>query len=872
LIRAGSPAVRLLAGSIASLLPMHASQAAPFAWIPTAAGTTYEWNTTIQDNWGTGVTGWFPNATDDIANLNLNLVGAQTISLNQAVTLGTLNLGDTTTAFVATTLQDGTGGSLTFDVASGSAAINKGTAASTSADTISAPLTLNDNLVVTNAATATTGALTLSGNIGDGTTSKGLTKLGVGTLTLSGTNKYAGNTAIDAGTLVIAGTGSLPGWDTASRYSVASSAVLAVADAVADDHIATLHGTGNFAAGAALGFDTTSGERNYSPVLTDTEAGALGLVKLGANALTLSGANTHTGGTILTTGTVRIGVESIGEVDAITSGALGSGMLTFNGGTLSSDSATARTILNPVALTGNAGFGDGANLGTLTFSAAGNLGPTKTLTVATGTTAQFDGILTGSGITFNGPGTLVLTMANTFSSTFTMNGTGTGTAAGTVRITRADVFGSAGLSWNGNPRTVLELDGSGGNINFTKNLGTTSGYILRNVAGSNTVTSGLNMYTGAGGTKVASDGGVLALTGAIQAGQGPRQLELAGSSTGANTVSGLISTGNGTSLLKSGTGTWTLTNANTYALTTKVSGGTLLVNNTSGSGTGTSAVTVGAAGTLGGSGTISGIVTVDAGGTLRLGASGSTLSLSNATAPTFTAFATLRVLASAGTLDQISLTNATPVFTCDNLDLVIDTTDLTGNVTGATIVRTANTAGISGTFHSVTVIGNTAYTATVHYNTTLGTITLDLTSGDNPFELWATITHGLSGAAAAAAADPDADGLTNLLEFVLGDEPNPANTGSNSVSLLPQATTSGGNLLFTYRLTDLSLTQPGIAITTEYGSDLTGWDTAQNGVDGVTITVTNDFYATGIDKVEVAIPQALATRTSLFARLKVTQL
>ena len=599
-------------------------------------------------------------------------------------------------------------------------------------------------------------------------------------------------------------------------------------------------------------------------------AGSAGLIKAGTGTLMLAGANTYSGGTTLTAGTLRIGVGSTGDVGAITSSAIGTGTLTFNGGKLSSDSATARTILNPVAVTGSAFFGDGTNFGTLAFSAAGSLGASKTLTVATGTTAEFDGIMSGSGITFNGPGTLVLTKANTFTGTFTMNGTGTGTTAGAVRITRADVFGSAGLSWNGNPRTVLELDGSGGNINFTKNFGNTSGYILRNVAGTNTVTSGMSMYTGAGGTSVASDGGVLTLSGNIQAGQGARTLELKGISTGNNTASGLIGAGSGTSLLKSGTGTWILTNANTYAGTTTVNGGTLLVNNTSGSGTGTGAVTVAAAGTLGGRGTISGTVTVAAGGTLRLGANGYTFSLSNSTAPAFAAYSTLRVLASANTLDQVALTNATPSFACDNLDLVIDTTGLSGNVSGATIVSTANTMGIGGTFHSVTVTGNTAYTPAVHYNTTPGTITLDLTVSTGPFDTWATTTHGLSGDAAAATADPDHDGLANALEFVLGGEPNPANPDSNSVSLLPQVTESAGNMLFTYRCTALSLTQPGISITTEYGSDLTGWATALNGTLGVTINSFTDFYGPGIDKVVVSIPQSLATDSKLYARLKVT--
>lgn len=67
--------------------------------------------------------------------------------------------------------------------------------------------------------------------------------------------------------------------------------------------------------------------------------------------------------------------------------------------------------------------------------------------------------------------------------------------------------------------------------------------------------------------------------------------------------------GTGASLTKIGTGTLTLSGANTYTGGTTVSAGTLLVNNTRGSGTGTGRVTAGRS-TLGGTGIISGAVTI----------------------------------------------------------------------------------------------------------------------------------------------------------------------------------------------------------------------------------------------------------------------
>ena len=87
--------------------------------------------------------------------------------------------------------------------------------------------------------------------------------------------------------------------------------------------------------------------------------------------------------------------------------------------------------------------------------------------------------------------------------------------------------------------------------------------------------------------------------------------------TGNTLISGVMGvTG---SLIKDGSGTLTLTGDNIYTGGTAVNGGTLLVNNTAGSG----AVTVNNAGsTLGGTGTISGTVTVNAGANIAPGNGG----------------------------------------------------------------------------------------------------------------------------------------------------------------------------------------------------------------------------------------------------------
>jgi fibronectin-binding autotransporter adhesin len=136
-----------------------------------------------------------------------------------------------------------------------------------------------------------------------------LQKTGKGTLTLAGSNGYTGNTSIIAGTLDAATTAAVPNLLVASpKVSVTASATLAVGVGGPGEwtsaNIDTLRAkSGVFASGANLGFDTSGGSFAYSSNIANA---GLGLVKLGANTLVLSGTNTYSGGTTVTAGELEI--------------------------------------------------------------------------------------------------------------------------------------------------------------------------------------------------------------------------------------------------------------------------------------------------------------------------------------------------------------------------------------------------------------------------------------------------------------------------------------------------------------------------------------------------------------------------------------
>jgi autotransporter-associated beta strand protein len=188
-----------------------------------------------------------------------------------------------------------------------------------------------------------------------------------------------------------------------------------------------------------------------------------------------------------------------------------------------------------------------------------------------------------------------------------------------------------GLGGTGTGETVVidvnQLTPAGANNTFTlAPLGFQVFLTTFNVTGGNGDTLALGPITATGGAQTDvfnPTTGNLTVNG-FTGSSGANVLRLAGTSTGSS-VTGVIANGAGTlSVVKTNTGTWTLTAANTYTGATTISNGTLLVN-----GSIASAAAVNG-GTLGGNGTVGGAVTVAASGTLAPGTSAiGTLTVNN---------------------------------------------------------------------------------------------------------------------------------------------------------------------------------------------------------------------------------------------------
>ena len=546
-------------------------------WMNTTTGTQ---NWQLNANWTTGTA---PSAIGATANVIADITALQTINLNGAVTLGTLTIGDPSASAASYTLASGSNsGRLTFDVASGNASLTQ--TASSAANLISAGITLNKGLIVTNNSESAT--LTISGIVlGTG----GLTKSGTGTVTLSGANQYSGGTTITAGTLKVGanevlsnnGTVTMSGGtlDITGFTETVNNLVVTSAAAVTSG---TLSSTRGFTVSNAAGTAT------ISSVLTSATGG---LTKSGAGQLTLSTANTYAGQTVVTGGTLRMGVANALPTATVLS--LSNATLDLGGvaTTVASFSGTSDLTITAGTLTASGGY---------TFATSSG-------------TATVNGVLAGSNstLTKNGAGVLLLNGSNTATGAITLN-------AGTLRLGASErIANGASVVLTGGTldlanfsETVTAVTGSG-NVTITSGtLGTTggTGFTFNGTSGTatvNAVLSGTNLTKSNGGTlelnaangytgTTTISGGVLRLGGSERIANsgtislGAATLDLANNTetvaavnitSGTSTItSGTLSADGFTATHNTGTATINAVLAGTGGLTKTTGAGVLLLN------------------------------------------------------------------------------------------------------------------------------------------------------------------------------------------------------------------------------------------------------------------------------------------------------
>jgi autotransporter-associated beta strand protein len=270
----------------------------------------------------------------------------------------------------------------------------------------------------------------------------------------------------------------------------------------------------------------------------------------------------------------------------------------------------------------NGYFGKGTNAGSATYINSGHIGFYGGYKAVWYTTA-------GAG-TFINSGTISFHKADAGSATFTNNGGATfGADGGLIEFNKSSdaadstIINNGGAVFGGHgSRCTFHHFAGASNATLIANggAGPGSGATILFAAESSGDSARVEVF-GNGNLDISRDptppitigsleGNGLVFLGANELTVGANNLDT--SFAGTISDEGGVHQGSGGAFGKTGTGTFSLTNANTYTGGTNLDGGSLFVNNTSGSGTGTGAVQANA-GTLGGAGIIAGPVTIGTG-------------------------------------------------------------------------------------------------------------------------------------------------------------------------------------------------------------------------------------------------------------------
>jgi autotransporter-associated beta strand protein len=455
-----------------------------------------------------------------------SITANSTVTLDGTKTVGDLEFANPTSSY---TIAAGTGGSLVLDNTSSAAVIND----NDGTHTISAPVTLTSSAVVKVINQAD--KLAISGNVSNTSSPQTLTKNGLGTLALSGNNTYGPVASGTTGTILNAGTlqvGSATALGAGDLSVTASSTLQAGAASVALPNNLTI------ASGVTATIDTLGNVLKLSGVIGESAASAT-ITKIGLGTLILTGANTYTGATTISNGTLQLG-------DGVTSGSVAGNIV--NNSSLASNLAADATIGNLISGTGgfikngtinltltNANTFSGTtvlNAGVLTLGNSLALQESTLNYNGQGGTLNFDvltavtlGGLSGSqNLTLtNTPATAVaLTVGgNNQSTTYSgvLGGNGTGSSltkigAGTLTLTNAETYTGATSVQAGT--LILSAGASINGTTFSNNATSTNGTFSQLIVNGGSLTTSAQSTVNQGSVGLVLNSGSVTFNGGVR--------------------------------------------------------------------------------------------------------------------------------------------------------------------------------------------------------------------------------------------------------------------------------------------------------------------------------------------------------------------
>ncbi|MFN8237263.1 MAG: autotransporter-associated beta strand repeat-containing protein [Chitinophagales bacterium] len=384
-----------------------------------ASGTTFTMSGIISSTGGLTQNGV---GTTTLSGVNTytgpTTINAGTLSISSIANGGSAsNIGQSTNA--AGNLVLG-GGTLQYTGASGSTNRNFTLTAGTTST-----IDVTNALTISGAAASTTGALS---------------KTGAGTLTLSGANAYTGATTINGGTLQFGANGTLPS-ATAVTLANTSGVVLDVNGKT--QTIGSLAGGGGTGGNVSLGAGTLTVNGSTSTTYSGIISGSGTLAKNGTGTLTLAGANTYTGATTVSAGTLQLGAAGSGANTPL--GTTGTGTTVSATGAALDLNGFTLAIAEGLTLNGTGVSSGGAlvNSSGTAVSYSGNIALGSASSIGTNGNITLSGVVSGGfSLTKVGAGTLILSGANTYSG-------GTTITAGTVQLNPSATLSSGACTFNG---------------------------------------------------------------------------------------------------------------------------------------------------------------------------------------------------------------------------------------------------------------------------------------------------------------------------------------------------------------------------------------------------------------------------------------